>query len=270
MYLKQIRLLSMKLQFKTMNPCYLLDAKNFSGYYKCLIISLFCFFLTTVFGQNIPEKPSPMRLVNDFSQILSVNERTALEQTLIRYNDSSTTQIAIVTLPNLGTNEIAPFGVELFRKWGIGTKELNNGVLIFVCTDSTNRRANITTGYGMEGVLPDMICRRILDNHLVPNLQKGTYYQGFTETIERIQQQAKGAYKPKMFSKKQKKEVKPLTFGQKGLVFAFILFYILSISFRIMSGGRIGGGKRLKWRSSGRGRSFGGGSSGGGGASSRW
>ncbi|MEO0041180.1 MAG: hypothetical protein RL329_628 [Bacteroidota bacterium] len=112
MYLKQIRLFSMKLQFKTMNPCYLLDAKNVSGYYKCLIISLFCFFLTTVFGQNIPEKPSPMRLVNDFSQILSVNERTALEQTLIRYNDSSTTQIAIVTLPNLGTNEIAPFGNE--------------------------------------------------------------------------------------------------------------------------------------------------------------
>ncbi len=262
----------MKLQFKQRNPIYLPNAKFFAIHYKWLITNILCICFAAVFGQNIPEKPFPMRLVNDFSQILSANEQAALEQTLIRYNDSITTQIAIVTLPSLGKMEIAPFGLELFRKWGIGTKELNNGVLILVCTDSTKRRANITTGYGMEGVLPDMICRRILDEHLVPNLRKGTYYQGFTETLERIKQQAKGEYKPKKFSKKQPKEIKPLTLKDKWIIFGFILFYIFCVYVKISSGGRIGGGGKLKWRSSGRSRfrSFGGGSSGGGGASSSW
>jgi uncharacterized protein len=262
----------MKLQFKQRNSDHLLYAKGFLVYSKWLITNILCICLTVVFGQNIPEKPSPMRLVNDFSQILSVNEQAALEQTLIRYNDSITTQLAIVTLPSLGKMEIAPFGLELFRKWGIGTKELNNGVLILVCTDSKNRQVNITTGYGMEGVLPDMICRRILDEHLVPNLQKGTYYQGFVETVERIKQQAKGEYKPKKFTKKQPKEIKPLTLGDKFIIFGFILFYIFCVYVKISSGRRIGGGGKLKWRSSGRSRfrSFGGGSSGGGGASSSW
>jgi uncharacterized protein len=260
----------MKLQFKPKNAIHLLDANAFANHSKWLITNLLCFFLTLAVGQNIPDKPSPMRFVNDYAQLLSVNEQAALEETLIRYNDSTTTQITIVTLSELGVVEIAPFGVELFRKWGIGTKALNNGVLILVCTDSTKRQANITTGYGMEGVLPDMICKRILDKHLVPNLQKGTYYQGFSETIERIVKQAKGEYVDKKFRKKQKKELKPLTLGEKWLIAGFILFYILSVYFKIMSGGRIGGGKKLKWRSSSRGRSFGGGSSGGGGASSSW
>jgi uncharacterized protein len=260
----------MKLQFKQKNAIHLLDANAFANYSKWLITNLLCLFWTLAFGQNIPDKPSPMRFVNDYAQLLSVNEQAALEKTLIRYNDSTTIQITIVTLPKLGVVEIAPFGVELFRKWGIGAKELNNGVLILVCTDSAKRQANITTGYGMEGVLPDMICKRILDKHLIPNLQKGAYYQGFSETIERIVKQSKGEYVAKMFSKKQKKEVKPLTLGQKWLVFGFILFYILSVYFKIRSGGLIRGGKKMKWRSSSWSRSFGGGSSGGGGASSSW
>jgi uncharacterized protein len=259
----------MKLQFKPN----LLDANAFANHSKWLITNLLCFFLTLAVGQNIPDKPSPMRFVNDYAQLLSVSEQAALEKTLIRYNDSTTTQITIVILPTLGSVEIAPFGLELFRKWGIGTKELNNGVLILVSTDPVNRQTNITTGYGMEGVLPDMICKRILDKHLVPNLKKRTYYQGFSETIERIIKQAKGEYVDKTFSKKQKKEVKPLTLFEKWLVVGFILFYILCLYIKIMSGGSIGGGgKKLKWGSSGRsrGRSFGGGSSGGGGASSSW
>jgi uncharacterized protein len=259
-----------KLQFKQKNAIQLLGASAYTKHSKWLIMNFLCLFLTIAVGQNIPDKPSPMRFVNDYAQLLSVSEQAELEKTLIRYNDSTTTQITIVILPNLGSVEIAPFGLELFRQWGIGTKELNNGVLILVSTDSVKRQTNITTGYGMEGVLPDMICKRILDKHLVPNLKKGTYYQGFSETIERIVKQAKGEYVAEKFSQKRKKEVKPLTLGEKWLVVGFILFYILSVYFKIMSGSRIGGGRKLKWRSSGRGRSFGGGSSGGGGASSSW
>jgi uncharacterized protein len=261
----------MKLQFKPKNAIHLLDANAFVNPSKWLITNLLCLFLTLAVGQNIPDKPSPMRFVNDYAQLLSVNEQAELEKTLIRYNDSTTTQIAIVILPTLGGVEIAPFGLELFRKWGIGTKELNNGVLILVSTDPVKRQTNITTGYGMEGVLPDMICKRILDKHLVPNLQKGTYYQGFSETIERIVKQAKGEYVDKKFKKKQQKEVKPLTLVQKCLFVGFFVLYLLGILFGIVPAGRSRGSSgKLRWRSSGRGRSFGGGSSGGGGASSSW
>jgi uncharacterized protein len=165
---------------------------------KWLITNILCLVLTLSFGQKIPEKPSPPRLVNDFSNLMTPQEQQLLESTLVRYSDSTTTQITVVTLPTLDGSEIEPYGVELFRKWGIGTKK-NNGVLVLISTDPTRRRANITTGYGMEGVLPDMICKRIIDRHLVPNFKKQAYYDGLLATVQSISKHANGEYVNEQF-----------------------------------------------------------------------
>jgi uncharacterized protein len=239
--------------------------------HKGLILIVLCFVQTLNFGQNIPAKPSPIRFVNDYAQLLSAQEQTLLENQLTQYFDTTTNQIVIVTLPTLGTNDMVEYSVSLFREWGIGTKERNNGVLILVCTDSTNRQARITTGYGMEGVLPDMICKRIVDRQLVPNLQKKAYYKGFANTFQHLTKYISGEYKAK--KGKVKEPAKPLTLKQKILVALFILFYLFAVFFKIMNGGghSVRRGGKLKWRSSSsRIRIFGGGSSGGGGAGSSW
>jgi uncharacterized protein len=190
-------------------------------YYKWFITNILCLILTFSFGQNIPEKPSPPRLVNDFSNLMTPQEQELLEKELVRYTDSTTTQITVVTLPNLDGYEIEPYGVELFRKWGIGTKK-NNGVLVLISTDPNRKRANITTGYGMEGVLPDLICKRIIDYQLVPNFKKKAYYEGLLATVKKISQHANGEYVNESFGQKDN----GMTTGELIFVLLFIALFI--------------------------------------------
>jgi len=83
-------------------------------------------------AQEIPEKPFPPRLVNDFASILEPQEIDALEQKLVAYNDSTSTQIAVVTVTGLNGYDIADYANRLAEKWGIGTAGNDNGVIILV------------------------------------------------------------------------------------------------------------------------------------------
>src|SRR5262245_50769893 len=126
---------------------------------KQLYLLAFLFLLSVpVFSQEYPEKPSPPRLVNDFAGVLSVNEKNALEGKLVAYNDSTSTQISIVTLRSLDGFPIDDYTYNLAEKWGIGQKGINNGVLVLVAVD--DHKMFIATGYGMEGVMPDGLVKR--------------------------------------------------------------------------------------------------------------
>jgi uncharacterized protein len=235
------------------------------AHYKWFITNILCLLLTLSFGQNLPEKPSPPRLVNDFSNLMTPQEQELLEKELVRYSDSTTTQITVITLPTLDGYEIEPYGVELFRKWGIGTKK-NNGILVLVSTDPTRRRANITTGYGMEGVLPDMICKRIIDYQLVPNFKKKAYYDGLLATVKKISQHANGEYVNESFGQKDN----GMTDSEVVLMILFIILFIALFIYIMRKGQRTGYqqyGTRQRHYSDDSGPTIfiGGGSSGGGG-----
>jgi uncharacterized protein len=153
----------------------------------------------------------------------------------------------------------------LFRKWGIGTKK-NNGILVLVSTDPTRRRANITTGYGMEGVLPDMICKRIIDYQLVPNFKKKAYYDGLLATVKKISQHANGEYVNESFGQKDN----GMTDGEVVLMILFIILFIALFIYIMRKGQRTGYqqyGTRQRHYSDDSGPTIfiGGGSSGGGG-----
>src|SRR5215813_14006857 len=95
---------------------------------------LLIFFLIATAGvahaQNIPSRPNPPRLVNDFANALSAEQRDILEQRLVALDDSTSNQIAIVTVPDLGGADIESYANKLFRTWGIGTAKHDNGILI--------------------------------------------------------------------------------------------------------------------------------------------
>ena len=236
-------------------------------------------------GQSIPEKSS--RLVNDYTQTLSQQQAYTLEQKLVAFADSTSTQIAVVIIQSLDGSDIASYAQQLGQKWGIGSKKNNNGVLLLVAVG--DRKVTIQTGYGVEGALPDAMARRIIEREIKPNFKAGNYYQGIERGTDAIIAAVKGEYK----ADKPKKEK-----SNRGLFFIILIVLIIVIISRINKGGGnsqviggSGGASPFWWillgsmlNNGGRGSNsgwgggsdgggfggFGGGSFGGGGASGDW
>jgi uncharacterized protein len=130
-------------------------------------------------------------LVNDFAGILTGDQTQALENKLVMFDDSTSIQIAVVIVPTLGGKDIADFNVELLRAWGVGNKN-NNGVVLLIAKD--DRKLNITTGYGLEGALPDVTAKQIIDEVIVPFFKGDDYYGGINNGTNTIMQAVKGEY----------------------------------------------------------------------------
>jgi uncharacterized protein len=237
---------------------------------KIFLFSLLSLLFTFAFAQDFPEKPNT--LVNDYANVLSADQKQQLETKLVAFNDSSSTQIAIAILKSVGDYDINEYAVELGRKWGVGQSGKNNGIMIVVAVG--DRKISIQTGYGLEGALPDIYAKRIIDNDIKPNFRAGNYYAGLDEGTTSIIKYTKGEYKndsPKTSSKKGG--------GGGSIVIIIIIVIVIIIIMRKGGGGGsevIGGrgaSNALFWAmlfgsGGGGGRSsggWGGGSSGGGG-----
>src|SRR5688572_28683162 len=122
------------------------------------LVFVFAFILP---AQNYPDKPNPPKLINDFGGLLSPEENQLLENKLVTYNDSTSTQITIVIINSLEGMEKAQYATELAEKWGIGRARKDNGVLILI--SKSDRQIFIATGRGVEEYLPDAICKRIVE-----------------------------------------------------------------------------------------------------------
>ncbi|GAB2503313.1 TPM domain-containing protein [Algoriphagus taiwanensis] len=158
-----------------------------------LLFFLLLFTWGTLLAQDFPEVPTPPRLVNDFTSTLSAQEVNQLEQKLVAYNDSTSTQIAIVMIRSVGDYDIADYSFQLAEKWGIGGAQNDNGILILAATD--DRKVFIATGYGMEGAVPDALAKRIVSNLIIPNFKMEAYYQGLDQATDMIIKLASGEYK---------------------------------------------------------------------------
>lgn len=246
---------------------------------KCLLLLL---WVMPAMAQAIPEPMQPARLVNDFAAVLNRVELNKLEAMLVAFNDSTSTQIAVVTLPNLDGNQISDFATKLFEKWGIGGAEFNNGVLILLALEE--REVWIETGYGVEDRLTDALARRIIEREMVPRFKQGDYAGGLHGAAKAVVLTLEGAYTSD--GKKGKDE--PNGRGLFIIIFLIIILVIIMNSrngggqsfsgkgragyqppfFFPMGGGGFGGGSR-GFGGGGFG-GFGGGMSGGGGAGGRW
>lgn len=194
--------------------------------YLLLVIAAF----TGVQAQDIPPKPDPPRLVNDLANQLNPNERQMLEQKLVAYNDSTSSQIVIVTVPTLGDYPIADYAFKLGTEWGVGQKGKNNGIVLLWAPKE--RKVFIATGYGLEGAVPDAIAKRIVSQVITPQFKAGQFYQGLSDGVDMIFKYASGEYKadPKQDS------------GDGGgfppvLIVVIIFIIIMIIIFRNRGGG---------------------------------
>lgn len=258
-----------------------------------LLISTFLFIAAPAQVERyIPPAPNPPRLVNDFAGILTSSQEDALEQKLLAYDDSTSNQIVIVTVEDLHDYAAVDFAVALGRKWGVGGKEFNNGVIILVSTGGGdgNRDVFIATGYGLEGAIPDITAGHITDEFLIPNLAAGNYYRAFDEATDALIKAAEGEYKaPPGYRGRGQKPKGGLTGIVIVLVVLFLVIsffggrgggggYVSRRGYRGFGGGPVifpgsfGGGSGGGWSGGGGGGfgGFGGGSFGGGGAGGKW
>lgn len=210
----------------------------------------------------IPPKPSPQRLVNDLADVLTAEQEAALEAKLVAYDDSTSNQIAVVTLKTTGDYEAQEVSLGILRTWGVGGTK-NNGIVILAVIE--DRKIFISTGYGLEGAVPDITAKTIVDNDITPAFREGNYYRGFDAGTNSLIRAAAGEYKAPAGYRNRGR-------GNGGWSISKVIFAIIIIIFLLsfFGGNNRGGGYMSRRGYRGWGGpiifpgGFGGGSSGGG------
>jgi uncharacterized protein len=261
------------------------------------VVFVFLIFLIwnlPLVAQDIPDRPDPPRIVNDLAKLLTSDETGRLESKLVEFNNTSSTQIAIVILKSLNGYDKNDLAQRIGEKWGVGQKGKNNGVVILVKPKYGQEKGQtcIQTGYGLEGVLPDITCKRIVENEMIPAFRENNYYNGLDKAVSTIISITKGEFTADQYNKK----TNPSPYGMLVPIIIFIIVFLLIRSNRggthsvgkhlpfwtalWLLGSMGSGGSRGSWGNfnSGGGSSgggggfggFGGGSFGGGGAGGSW
>lgn len=258
---------------------------------KNILISLVCVLLFSSLNtnaQDIPKRPYPARLVNDYSNLLTQQESQNLENALVNFSNSTSTQVVVVIVPKLNGYSKAEYAYEIGEKWGVGKKGSDNGIVMLIKPKTYNERgeAYILVGYGLESVIPDAIAKRIVEKEMIPYFKRNNYYQGIASASSVIMSLSLKEYSATDYKKKT--QSKPYGFSVIFIIFIIIYFFMRSggrrsysmggnlpfLAMLLMMGGGGRGGSSGSWSdfSSGSGGfgGFGGGSFGGGGAGGSW
>jgi uncharacterized protein len=147
-----------------------------------LLIFSFLLLSFAVWSKDLPQPTG--QLVSDFADMLTPNEEQTLERKLKLFNDSSSTQVAIVIETSLDGEDVFDYSYRLAQKWGIGQDAKNNGILIFI--SKNDKKIRIQTGTGAEGFLPDALCKRIIESIIKPAFKEGKYYAGLNGATNKI------------------------------------------------------------------------------------
>src|SRR6186997_3512158 len=122
--------------------------------------------------------------VVDQANIIQPDTRVAIEQKLADLEAKSGIQLVVATVNSLEGQEVEPYANELFRKWALGEKQKNNGVLLLVAPNE--RRVRIEVGYGLEGTLTDALSKVIITNAITPRFKAGDFGGGISRGVDDI------------------------------------------------------------------------------------
>ncbi|MCJ8146098.1 TPM domain-containing protein [Acinetobacter sp. A3.8] len=174
--------------------------------------------------ESIVQRELPAQLnapIIDQSNVLSSAENAQLTQKIQNIYQQGKAQVGIVIVPSTGQEDIFQYGMRVADEWKLGSAERDNGLLIVVALN--DRRIQILTGYGLEGVLPDIITHRIIQNQIKPQFQQQQYAQGLNDALGEIDrilsqdpevaQQAAEELKQRQAEAHQQQQAQQNTFG---------------------------------------------------------
>ena len=243
---------------------------------------LFIFACFTAFGQ-LPERPkNPPTAYNEFSKerFLSKADASLIEAELRAFEEETSNAIVVVVVDDLMDMEIEQYADELGEAWGVGTAERDNGIVMLIKPFGEGKRqVTIQVGRGLEGVIPDLVCKDIIDREFIPNMKKDSPLTAIKSSLKVLKDLAKKEYSYKDYQK-------PGLGSIIGAVFALLVLILVIYAMIKGGGGTTIGGRGYRggfWGgygggfgggnsggSSGGFGGFGGGSFGGGGASGDW
>lgn len=206
-----------------------MNNKRFIVFFLSLLSGVFF-----VFAQDFP--PVSKTLVTDFTNTLSSAQVQQLERKLVAFNDSTSTQIAVVLVNSTNGYDVADYAVRLAQKWGVGNRKYNNGVMLLAAIG--DRAVTIQTGYGIEGALPDAIAYRIIENDIKPAFRSGDYFTGLNKATNSIISYTKGEYKAKPKASSENGVGGRLG----GVLFIVVVFIVIAL---ISKGGGRNGGRKV-------------------------
>jgi len=261
---------------------------------KLSLLFIFNIVCLGLFSQatGIPECPNPMRLVVDQVGLLSEDYKNALEQKLDRFSDSTSNQILVLVVSDLNGMEPADYALEVGRKWGVGNKKFNNGIVFLIkpTGGQGERKTYIAVGYGLEGIIPDATAKMIVDHEVIPAFKQRQFDAGVDKAITVMMSLAKKEYNFKTYEKKAQEGSYLALFIVLGIIALFIFAgsrktknattigstgsNLPFFAAMMMMGGMGGRSRGGNWDNFSSGSDsfggFGGGSFGGGGAGGSW
>jgi uncharacterized protein len=209
-----------------------------------LIVLCALFFMSSqkVLAQfDIPKKPEFQTSVYDYINLFSPGEKKQLEEKLIRYSDTTSTQIVVAVISSTKGEYINYLGAQWAESWGIGQAKEDNGIFILLAKD--DRKIGISTGKGIEYLLTDALSKRIITRDIIPYFKQGDYAGGLNRGVDAIFEVLNGEYQGTRKTSSQ-------GFPFEVLFFLFIIFIILIIAISKSRGGGGGnGGNRSDSRS---------------------
>lgn len=133
--------------------------------------------------------PELTRRVTDLTQTLSADQVAALEARLAAFEAKRGSQIAVLIVPTTQPEDIAQFGIRVADAWKIGRKKVDDGVILIIAKN--DRKLRIEVGYGLEGAIPDVVAKRIIEEIILPRIKAGDFYgaidAGVTALIARVE-----------------------------------------------------------------------------------
>ncbi|UPS91940.1 MULTISPECIES: TPM domain-containing protein [unclassified Bizionia] len=208
-----------------------LSIKQFS----LICVMLFVGMQSSLAQFTIPEIPKEQTSVYDYIGLLSAPEKRALENKLVKYSDTTSTQIVVAIISSTNGENINYLGAQWGQKWGIGQAKEDNGVLILLARD--DKKIAINTGYGVEHLLTDAMSKRIIQNDIIPFFKQNNYPGGLNRGADAIFEVMTGEYQG---SRQGDSSGSPIGFFF--FLFIVFIFIIIAISKSRRGGGNNGSG----------------------------
>ncbi len=194
----------------------------------CILFVGLYLFNNPIFAA-IPTKPFPPRLVNDLASVFTAEEANALESKLVDLSNSTKTQIAVVTVRSLDGESPYQYATQIGQEWGIGDAKFDNGIVILYKPKTSDSKGEvfIATGYGLEGVVPDAIAKRIVEVEMIPEFKRGNTYKGIDAAVNTLISLSKKEFTASDYDKKHPKKSKSAP-----IIIFIIIFFVIISSFR--------------------------------------
>jgi uncharacterized protein len=187
----------------------------------CLVLAV---FFAVPAHADVPVPPLTER-VTDLTGTLSAGQKAELEASIAAYEKRRGGQIAVLMLPTTKPEEIEQYSIRVAEAWKIGRKGVDDGLILVVAKD--DRRLRVEVGYGLEGVIPDSVANRVIEERILPRFRDGDFYGGVRDGVDQLMRLAEG----------EKLPLPPAAPAGSSMVFDPMLLLIFAFFFVAIGGG---------------------------------